>query len=271
MFSLRMPAVAGRFYPATPEALHRELERCHDRSAHPAPALAVIAPHAGYVFSGAIAGKTFAQVTVPRIAIVLCPNHTGLGSPRALWPEGAWRVPGGDLPVDDELAERLRLRAGLDADATAHHREHAVEVHLPFLRRANPDVRIVPVCLGGLSPRACLSLGDALAEVVSERLGEVLLVASTDMSHFCSAEQARTLDRMALDHVEALDAEGLYQTVTEHEISMCGMIPTAVVLAATRALGAQSARLVRYGHPGEASGDLERVVGYAGLVIERGA
>ncbi|MBI5546731.1 MAG: AmmeMemoRadiSam system protein B [Deltaproteobacteria bacterium] len=269
MFETRSPAVAGRFYPSDAATLDREVRThlCCASPTEPAPAIAVIAPHAGYVYSGAIAGAAYARVVVPRSAVVLCPNHTGMGSRRSLWPEGAWRLPGGALLVDEALAEELRQHAGLEPDALAHQHEHSLEVQLPFLQARNPEVAIVPICLSSLSLRECLQMGEQIAAAIAAFRDQVLLVASTDMTHFLSAREALRLDSMALEHVKALDAEGLYEVVETQGISMCGYLPTTVVLAAARALGARAAELVRYGHSGETSGDLERVVGYAGLVI----
>ena len=267
MFELRQPAVAGRFYPADRQRLDAELARCLPvLRDEPVRALAVVAPHAGYMYSGAIAGATYARVAVPQSAVVLCPNHTGLGTRQAIWPSGAWALPGGALEVDSALAEHLMDRAGLEPDALAHLHEHAVEVHLPFLRARRADVRVVPVCLAGLSLRQCHAVGEGIARAVGEG-GNVLLVASTDMSHYVSAESARQLDSMALERVVALDPDGLYRVVQGHGISMCGYVPTTVALIAAKCLGATQAELVRYGNSGETSGDMERVVGYAGLIV----
>jgi hypothetical protein len=264
---IRQPAVAGSFYPASPQDLGRVVEdllgsrRAQDR------AIAVVAPHAGYVYSGRIAGEVYARVRVPDRCVVLCPNHTGSGAQRSLDRDETWRTPLGDVEVDGALADAILGRAGITRDARAHTREHALEVHLPFLLRRNPRVRIVPICLGRVSPDGCVEIGQALADAISRTGEEVLLVASTDMSHYIPASEAAVLDRMALDRVAALDAIGLYRTVADNDISMCGVIPTTTVLAAARALGATSAELVRYGHSGETSGDFDHVVGYAGLVL----
>lgn len=268
MFGTRQPAVAGRFYPGDARTLERDLATYLQSKAKPAPAIGVVAPHAGYVYSGPIAGAAYAEVVVPRSAIVLCPNHTGMGARRSLWPAGSWKLPGGELEVDEALADAVCAAAKLEPDALAHQHEHALEVQLPFLRARNPDVAIVPICLSSLSVRDCVQIGEGIAKVVGAgKRAEVLLVASTDMSHYVSAKDAERLDKMALDRVLAIDPEGLYEVVEQNDISMCGYLPTTVVLAAARALGAKSARLARYGNSGEASGDFERVVGYAGVVI----
>lgn len=266
MLAPRAPAVAGRFYPGDAGTLERDVAGYLAVGSSPAPAIALVAPHAGYMFSGAIAGATYAQVVVPRTAVVLCPNHTGMGSKRSLWASGPWKIPGGEVPIDEPLAEQIHESAGLELDTLAHLHEHALEVQLPFLRARNPQVAIVPICIARLRMRECLQIGQGIAAAIGERK-DVLLVASSDMSHYVSADEAKAQDWKALARVEALDAEGLVETVETNDISMCGYLPTTVVIAAAKALGARTARVVRYGNSGEASGDFDRVVGYAGVVI----
>lgn len=267
---IREPAVAGRFYPASPADLNRTLD---DLFAQSSPStsehstLLAVVPHAGYIYSGRIAAATFARTDVPKYVLVLCPNHTGLGHRRALWSRGAWRTPLGKVEIAEELTERLKQHARLDDDELAHVHEHAIEVELPFLQRIEPEVCIAPICLQQLSVDECLELGQALADGIRAFGKRVLIVCSTDMSHYIRAERAAELDRLALDRVEALDPSGLYQTVIERRISMCGFVPTTVGLAAARALGAKRAELVQYGNSGETSGDFERVVGYAGALV----
>jgi hypothetical protein len=261
--SVREPAVAGRFYPSDLGRLRAEVENCLGEVRDTGPALALVAPHAGYMYSGRVAGIAFGSAGIPGRVIVVGPNHTGLGSVRSVWQRGVWRSPLGDVPVDEELAVALSERAGLDADEAAHTREHSLEVEVPFLQVRRPDVGIVPVCLGPLSAKECLELGEAIADVVRAASGPVLLVASTDMSHYVSAGEAKRLDRLALDRLEALDADGLYSVVRTNRISMCGVVPTTVVLAAARALGALRAEVLAYANSGDVSGDYARVVGYA--------
>ena len=263
--------MAGRFYPADPVRMDQELSEYLARSpgarGSARDATAVVAPHAGWMYSGRIAGETYAEVRVPDRVVVLCPNHTGLGARRSLWKAGSWRIPGGDVAVETALAERLQNATTLKNDRLAHLHEHAIEVHLPFLRAKNRDFRVVPICLGGLSFPECRELGEALGSALANETERVLIVASTDMSHYISADAAEKLDTLALDRVKALDAEGLFRVVTEENISMCGYVPTTVALIAARVLGAKSGALVRYGNSGETSGDYDRVVGYAGLLI----
>ncbi len=259
--------MAGRFYPADPARLHAEVERLLGPAVQPRPALALVGPHAGYVYSGAILGQTYARTVVPRKVVLMCPNHTGAGVARSLWPDGGWRLPSGTVPIDESLTAALIEHCAAQPDRLAHLREHSLEVHLPFALARQPDLRIAALCLAGLDLHACQRMGEGLARVVKRSDEPVLLVASTDMNHFASAERNEVLDRMALRHVEALDPAGLLKTVRAHDISMCGVIPTTVALYAANALGASEAELVRYGHSGLVSGDNDRVVGYAGLVI----
>lgn len=220
------------------------------------------------MYSGAILGETYARIEVPGSVVILSPNHTGMGVRRSLWSGGDWEIPTGAVPIDEELAQALIVRADLTPDIDAHLLEHAIEVHLPFLQACRPDVKIVPVTLAGLGLEECQEIARGIAETIEQRTGGVLVVASTDMSHFLDARRAREVDEVALQRMLALDPAGLYQVVRSRSISMCGYIPTTVALFAAKAAGASRAELVRYGHSGETSGDDERVVGYAGIIIE---
>ena len=261
----REPAVAGHFYPASEERLWVEVAALLGPPAHPRPALGVLAPHAGYVYSGKVAGETWARVEVPARAVVLCPNHTGLGARVALWPGGGWCTPLGRVPIDAALTAALRACPLVEDDRVAHLREHALEVQLPFLQARRSGVAIAALCLGSLSAGECEELGRAIAAAVRDR--PALLVASSDMSHYVPADVARTLDEHALARFLALDARGLLETVRREDISMCGVVPATVMLAAARELGATRAELVRYANSGDASGDFESVVGYAGALV----
>jgi AmmeMemoRadiSam system protein B len=263
----REPAVAGQFYPADRARLAHEVERLlgpHPPDP-PQPAVGILAPHAGYVYSGAVAGATYARVEVPERAVVLCPNHTGLGRLAALWPDGAWRTPLGPVPIDEDLTRALRACPLVEDDRSAHLREHALEVQLPFLQARRPDVAIAALCLGPLSAAECEEIGRAVAQAVRER--PALLVASSDMSHYIPADLAREQDMSALERFLALDATGLHERVRREDISMCGVVPATVMLAAARDLGARQAELVRYANSGDVNGDRSSVVGYAGAVV----
>jgi hypothetical protein len=262
----REPAVAGRFYEGDPLALEREVRTCLAAPAGRIPALGVVAPHAGYVYSGAIAGAVYARVLVPPRVVVLGPNHTGLGRPAALWPPGGgWRTPLGKVPVSGPLTEALAACPLVELDRAAHLREHSLEVQIPFLELVRPDVEIAALCLGPLDVGECAEVGEAVADAA--RAHGALVVASSDMSHYIPAARAREKDRLAIDRILALDPEGLHRTVRREGITMCGVVPATVMLFAARALGATKAELVRYGSSGDVTGDDREVVGYAGLVV----
>jgi AmmeMemoRadiSam system protein B len=266
---IRLPAVAGRFYPSDAAALDREVGSLLGSTRDSVAARMVVVPHAGYVYSGAIAGETYARAEPRRRTIVICPNHTGLGSAGSVSSATAWRLPGGELRTDIALRDLVEEHAGLDREPLAHLREHAVEVQLPFLRRVSPDAPFVAICLARLSLAECKRVAKGIVDAVhaAGAVDDVLIVASTDMSHYVPAEVASREDAFALDCVNALDAEGLFRVVEERRISMCGYIPTTVALLAARALGARRTELVRYGNSGETSGDLTSVVGYAGVLV----
>jgi AmmeMemoRadiSam system protein B len=266
--STRKAAFAGSWYPAGEELL-AALDAYMPPGVEAGRAVGLVAPHAGYVYSGATAGAVYARVAVPDRVVVMAPSHTGLGEPLAVWPEGAWATPLGEMPVDADLAAAL-LEAcpQARADRAAHSsREHSLEIQLPFIKRRNPHARILPISVGTRSPEALESLGTALAAVAQESGGEVLLVASNDMTHFESAESARARDEKALDRVTALDPAGLLKVVASEGISMCGASPVAAMLWAARGLGATECELVEYTNSGAVTGDTANVVAYAGLIV----
>lgn len=268
---IRPPAVAGRFYPADRTAVRAEVDgflRAGAPAAGPRRAACVMAPHAGYVYSGAIAGRVFAAVDVPETVVVLCPNHTGRGARIAVAPDGAFRVPGGDVAIDAEVADAITARVpGARRDAEAHRFEHAIEVELPFLVARRADVRIVPIVLSGLTADAAVSLGEATCDAAAAVGREVLVVASSDMSHFLADDDARAVDRVALEPLLEADPERLYRTVVDRDISMCGFIPATAMLGFAARAGAAAPELVGYATSGDAFGDRDRVVGYAGVVV----
>lgn len=266
---VRQPAVSGRFYPARADELRAEVVRFLGAATGGKRHIGVVAPHAGYVYSGPIAGKIFADTIVPRRVVVLAPNHTGRGARAAVWARGAFALPGDQVPVDEELCTRLlEARVGLVEDHEAHRFEHALEVELPFLRARRPDAMVTPVILGGLDGAECVALGRVLAEVVGALDEEVLVVASSDMSHYLPDEVTRRIDRHAIEPMLACDPARLYDVVEGEEISMCGVLPATVLLSYARQRGATRGTLVAYGTSADAFGDTERVVGYAGIAID---
>jgi len=270
---LRRPAVAGRFYPGDPEDLRAEaqayLSQSKSNNQTAVQAIGCITPHAGYLYSGHVAGAVFARLEIPEQCVVLCPNHTGMGRALAILSEGAWETPLGEVPVDEELACALKRQfPALHEDAAAHRAEHAIEVELPFLQLRQPKLQIVPIALGTGQFEVLEALGVALAEVVAAQAAPVLIVASSDMNHYESDAVTRVKDHKAIERILTLDPRGLFDVVTQQNISMCGFGPAVVMLTAARQLGATSAELVKYATSGDISGDRNAVVGYAGVVVK---
>jgi AmmeMemoRadiSam system protein B len=269
---LRHPAVAGRFYPGDPDDLRAEargyLSQASSATQAPVRAVGCIAPHAGYMYSGHVAGAVFARVEVPRRCIVLCPNHTGMGRALAIMSDGAWQTPLGEVPIEAELAGSLKRRfPAVQEDSAAHRAEHAAEVELPFLLLRQPELRFVPIALGTSQFDVLEQLGKALADVVAAQKDPVLIVASSDMNHYESDAVTRVKDHRAIERILTLDPRGLFDVVTQQDISMCGFGPAVAMLTAARQLGAKSAELVKYATSGDVSGDRDMVVGYAGVVV----
>jgi AmmeMemoRadiSam system protein B len=266
--TIRRARFAHQWYPGEPEALRRALAE-YTRGAPPEERVrAVVAPHAGYVYSGPVAGAVYGRVRVPDTAVVLCVNHRGAGARASILTSGQWETPLGAVPLRPEVAAAILERAPfLEEDPAAHADEHSLEMQVPFLRYRNEGVHLVPISLQHLSLRECERLGEALAGAVVEHSGEVLMVASTDMTHFESQEAARRKDGMAIERIVAVDPKGLYETVRGHRISMCGVVPTTVVLFACRRLGVERGTLVRYATSGDVSGDYQSVVGYAAVML----
>jgi len=229
---------------------------------------ALVVPHAGWMYSGKVAGAVYGRVALPKLVVLLGPNHTGLGPWGSIMTRGRWAIPGGDLEIAADLAEAILSRcAELGEDESAHAREHALEVQLPFLRRLRPDVQFVPLTLMKTDLAFCLAVGRAVAATVAAWPESVLLISSTDLNHYESQAVSNRKDRLAIEAILALDPDGLQRTVRDHHISMCGIAPTTALLAALRDLGSPRAELIQYMTSGDVSGDYDRVVGYGGVII----
>jgi AmmeMemoRadiSam system protein B len=265
--TVRIPAVAGSFYPGQEETLRRELDALIP-AARKERAVAAIAPHAGYAFSGRVAGAVYGRVEIPRDVVILCFNHHGAGSDFAVWPEGAWRTPLGDAPVNGDLARSIKEAfLPADFDESGHEDEHSGEVHVPFLQRLRPDVRIAPVALSvGHDEKSVAQLrafGQALARVP----GEFLVVASTDLNHYEDQKTTVDKDEAVIRAIGTMDEQALVDTIRTREVSMCGFAPTIAAIAYAKAKGATKASTVAHATSGDVSGDYDRVVGYVGMVI----
>ena len=266
--TVRRPAVAGRFYPGDPSVLLTDVRSYLSPTEKTVTAIGCVVPHAGYIYSGHVAGAVFARLNIPRRCIVLCPNHTGMGQPLAIMSAGAWETPLGIVPIDSSLADALKKRFSLlTGDADAHRAEHAIEVELPFLQAKSPNFTFVPIALGTGKFDVLENLGQAIADVVKAETEPVLVIASSDMNHYENDKITRVKDHKAIDRILALDARGLFDVVMNEDISMCGFGPTVAMLTAGKRLGATSAELVKYATSGDISGDREMVVGYAGVIV----
>jgi AmmeMemoRadiSam system protein B len=266
--------VSGRFYPATGDELEREVRALLapvEPVAHPAAARAAIAPHAGYLYSGHTAAHVFARLALPRLVVILAPNHTGVcraPGGASLWEAGAFATPLGQVEIAADLAAALQAASPLvSVDHAAHRDEHAIEVELPFLQVRRPDVAIVPLVLAWDDWESACGLGEALAGVVRGWAEPVLLLASSDLNHHEPGPVTEIKDAQALAAIRELDGAELLRRCRVERISMCGRAPAAVVLAAARMLGSVRAEVVDYRHSGWVTGDEARVVGYGGVVI----
>jgi len=265
----REPIVAGQFYPARIDGLKKEVRRCMDETMKKRDVKGIVSPHAGYVYSGEVAGAVFSRIKIPDIFIILGPNHTGLGKPFALWKEGKWKTPLGSTEIDKELAEAILNGSSLiEADYQAHLREHSLEVQLPFIQYLSDSVKIVPLVLGlGTLPQL-QKVSQAIVKAIQGSKKKVIIIASSDMSHYLPQEEAERLDKIALEPLLKLEAKKFFDTVVNNNISMCGYLPATVMIMACKALGSQKGDLIKYNTSGDVSGDYFQVVGYAGVIVE---
>lgn len=265
---IRQSAVAGSFYAGTCDRLRLQIEDLVPKGVIPEKAVGAVVPHAGYMYSGRVAAAVYARVEFPETFVILGPNHTGLGAGAAIMTYGQWETPLGRVQIDHELGKAILANSSvLEEDHLGHLREHSIEVQLPFLQWTGRSFSFVPICLFSHEYAACKEVGQAIAKSVRQSGKQVLIVASTDMSHFVSRDEAAVKDRKAIDAILALDPDELHRVVRREGISMCGFHPTTAMLMAAKALGATRADLVTYMDSGEVTRDLDEVVAYAGLLV----
>jgi AmmeMemoRadiSam system radical SAM enzyme/AmmeMemoRadiSam system protein B/AmmeMemoRadiSam system protein A len=266
----RPPCAAGTFYPADAEQLARTVDELLEGERREERWSAAMLPHAGLSYSGRIAANVLRRLKIPRSVIVLGPKHTPLGVDYAVAPHQTWTFPGGSLESDFLLARQLAdAIPDLEMDALAHQREHAIEVELPLLARLAPQARVVGIAIGAGDLESSRRFAKGLARVLREREERPLLLISSDMNHYATDAENRRLDAMALDALDRLDPADLYETVTENNISMCGVLPAVIVLETLRLLGGlKKAQRLDYATSADVSGDTSRVVGYAGMLFD---
>jgi AmmeMemoRadiSam system protein B len=267
---LRLPAVAGQFYPADPRELTRLVRKfsAEEPGVKKTRVRACLVPHAGYIYSGGVAGAVFSRILFPKRILVLGVRHSPAGEDLAILSEGAWRTPLGDAPLDEMLAQQIKAACpGLREDGVAHSREHSLEVEIPFLQILDPGFSFVPVAVGTLRFEELQKLGMGIAQVIKESREEILVVTSSDMNHYEPDETTRIKDAKAIDRMKAVDAGGLFEVCRKDKISMCGLGPAVVMLTAMKELGVTSGEVVRYATSGDVNGDRDAVVGYAGMIF----
>lgn len=270
--SVRQPAVAGRFYPGRPETLSRDL----DEYLAPTPeaeekiegALGCVVPHAGYMYSGHVAGAVYRRLPARTSYVILCPNHSGRGDPVAMMSSGSWLTPLGQVPVESTLAREVRASCHLVTDdPAAHADEHSLEVQLPFLQRTVENFAFLPIAIGATRYAGLESLGRGLAQAARRVDKPFLVIASSDMNHYEPDGITRVKDAKAIEKILALDPQGLYDVLQREDISMCGYGPAIAMLTFGKEMGAHQAELVKYATSADTSGDRSAVVGYAGIIV----
>jgi AmmeMemoRadiSam system protein B len=265
---LRLPAVAGQFYPADPGELSALVRTYTKQEGEKQRVRACLVPHAGYMYSGAVAGAVFSRISIPEKILLLGVRHFPQGEALAIRSEGAWRTPLGDVPVDRSLAARLRRECpALREDTVAHSREHSLEVELPFLQVLSPGFSFVPVAIGTLRLADLTETGEGIARVLENAPEEILVVTSSDMNHYEDEETTRQKDGLAIERLEKREAQALYDICRERKISMCGLGPAVVMLTAMNCLGVRQAELIGYSTSADVNGNRKQVVGYAGMIF----
>ncbi|MCL2135467.1 MAG: AmmeMemoRadiSam system protein B [Candidatus Bathyarchaeota archaeon] len=279
----RRPHVAGQFYESNAEALKLQIKSCFLNTLgpeklpeinyhnYPRNIVGLICPHAGYMYSGAVAASSFFELAkdgLPETIIILCPNHTGYGSGLSLMREGIWQTPLGNIQIDTDLADNILSKSDIiDVDEFAHRFEHSIEVQLPFLQYLYGDnFKIVPICFLMQDFATAVDVGNILVEVLAAR--NAVVVASSDMTHYESAKQAEKKDLSVLAAVTALDALRFYETVEDQNVTMCGCAPITALITYARGLNAK-ATLLNYRSSGDVTGDYSSVVGYASVIFKK--
>ncbi len=268
--SVRKPVVAGQFYPSSAAEINKQIESFLDKNAVKKDALACILPHAGFTYSGRVAVETVSRINIKDTIVLLGPNHTGNGAAFSIQAQGAWQTPIGEVVIDADLARKiLRHSKYLKDDSAAHLYEHSLEVELPILQYFKKSFQIVPISILSDEPGSLKEIGEAIAVGIkeSQAKGSVLLIASSDMTHYEPQAQAVKKDKAAIQAILGLDEELLTREIQELNISMCGYAPVCAMLASVKLLGAKYGELIRYQTSGDVTGDTTSVVGYAGIII----
>lgn len=265
---IRQPAVAGQFYPGSARELRALIKTMVDEKAAKEEVIGYYAPHAGYPYSGPVAGAVVSRVKFTDTVVILGPSHTGMGAPFSIMMEGTWRTPLGDVEIDSALAKKILAgSAYLKPDVAAHIEEHAIEVQLPFIQYFKPAFKLVPITLSHATADVYENIGKAIALAIKESGKPVVIAASGDMTHYASQKSALSQDKLAIDAMLRLDAVDLLARVRRFNITMCGYASAAALIFAVKELGGNTADLLKYQTSGDTTGDFSSVVGYAGIIF----
>ncbi|OGF65177.1 MAG: AmmeMemoRadiSam system protein B [Candidatus Fischerbacteria bacterium RBG_13_37_8] len=264
----RQPAVAGYFYPGNKNELTKTMRSLIHEAGAKKNAKGILVPHAGYLYSGEVAGKVYGAIELPDTFIILCPNHTGRGEDIAIMENGTWTTPLGEAYIDKDLSHLIMDNYDeIHSDASAHEREHSLEVQLPFLQYLKEAFTFVPICIRTHNYEKISQLGKALSQAIIASARNVLIIASSDMTHFESAISAEKKDQLAIEQMMTLNGKGLYDTIMSHGISMCGVFPATASLIALKELNCSRGELIEYTNSGKKTGDYSDVVAYAGMIF----
>lgn len=267
---IREAVVAGQFYPSRSSDLDSFFSSVLKVKENPVEAIAIVVPHAGYIYSGKIAAKAYAEVAIPENIILIGPNHTGRGTPISVFEKGAWLTPYGEASVNEEFTNLLLSETSLaKADVNAHFFEHSLEVQIPFLQYIKKTgFQIVPISISEHKKDNLRNFGKALARAIKKSGKKTLVVASSDFSHYEPADIAREKDNFCFSAIQELDEEKLWNEVHDKDISMCGYLPVFITIVASKELGASQGELLLYGTSGDITGNNSEVVGYGAIVIK---
>ena len=265
---IRHPAVAGSFYSGEATRLRSDIEGYITKDCEKQAVLGVVSPHAGYMYSGRVAGNLYSRIKIPDTVVILAPNHTGYGVPYSIWSDGSWRTPLGDVGVNQNVVDELvRVCSLIEKDKEAHLYEHAAEVQIPFIQYFNPCIKIVVMVVSSMNIADLKNIGKSLSLVLQRLCPDALVVASSDMTHYETQAIANRKDKIAINEILALNEDNLYNKVHNMHITMCGIYPAVIMLVCSKERGAKKAELVRYETSGDITGDYNQVVGYAGITV----
>ena len=262
----RKAAVAGSFYPGSKEEISKEITAYLGKEDGNREVIACISPHAGWFYSGHVAGALFGSIKVPDSVILLGPNHRGIGESVAIDSADSWEFPFGEVPLDQTLANKIVSDSDkAKLDSVAHLMEHSLEVIVPFLYFKNRNIKITPVSLGTHSPEILKTLGKSIGKRAID--SGSLIVSSSDLSHFLPDDEARETDKQTIEAIKSFNPETILRLAIS-ENALCGGAPVSTLMWAAGEMGATKAELVKYATSGDIAGSRERVVGYASFIVD---